>query len=448
MQKLEELERLLDDFNPEVRRSAFLKICDMEKRGEITFQPPLPIFNLHFHTFFSFNAYGYSPLHIIYKAKKERLEMAGSVDFDVLDAMPEFLWGGLSIGIRVASGIETRIYLPEFKEQELSSPNEPGVAYYMGNGFTRLPTPNSTAEKTLTRLREIAQNRNLKVIEKINAYLPEVAIDYEKDVLPLTPGGNPTERHIIKAYDSKAELVFPKLEERIEFWSQKLCAEPLKLKSLINNKPDFYDFLRTKLAKFGGVGYIEPDAGDFPTLKEVNSMIWELGAIPSFSWLDGTRDGEKDPDFLLDFCLEKNIESIFLVPDRNWNLEDPAERKTKVANLYAIVEAAKKRAMPIFVGTELNKYGQKFVDDFDSPYLKPLAPYFRESAMILWGHTVLEMTSQRGYSSDWAARHFSNRLHKNEFFARLGKSIPPDKKTIDQVGQMNTPELLQKFGSK
>ncbi|MDI3525774.1 MAG: hypothetical protein PWP42_1024, partial [Candidatus Atribacteria bacterium] len=285
-------------------------------------------------------------------------------------------------------------------------------------------------------------------IEKINAYLPEVAIDYEKDVLPLTPGGNPTERHIIKAYDSKAELVFPKLEERIEFWSQKLCAEPLKLKSLINNKPDFYDFLRTKLAKFGGVGYIEPDAGDFPTLKEVNSMIWELGAIPSFSWLDGTRDGEKDPDFLLDFCLEKNIESIFLVPDRNWNLEDPAERKTKVANLYAIVEAAKKRAMPIFVGTELNKYGQKFVDDFDSPYLKPLAPYFRESAMILWGHTVLEMTSQRGYSSDWAARHFSNRLHKNEFFARLGKSIPPDKKTIDQVGQMNTPELLQKFGSK
>ncbi len=446
MQKLQEIELLLDDFNFEVRKKAFLEICDMQRRKEITFEPPLPIFNLHFHTFFSFNAYGYSPLHIIYKAKKERLEMAGSVDFDVLDAMPEFLWGGLTIEIKVASGIETRIYLPEFRDKELSSPNEPGVAYYMGNGFTRLPAKNSTAEKTLTALRKIAQSRNLKVIAKINAYLQEVAIDYEKDVLPLTPGGNPTERHIIKAYDSKAETVFPELEKRIEFWSEKLHVDPLKLRDLINNKPDFYDFLRTNLVKFGGVGYVKPDAGDFPTLEEVNSMIWELGAIPSFSWLDGTRDGEKDPEFLLDFCLERNIESIFLIPDRNWNLKDAAERKIKVANLYAVVEAAKKRAMPIFVGTELNKYGQKFVDDFDSPYLKPLAPYFRESAMILWGHTVLEMNSQRGYTSDWATKNFSSRLHKNRFFARLGESTPPNKELIDKINQKSTMALLQEFG--
>ena len=446
MQKLGELESLLDDFDLEVRKKAFLKICDMEKKGEIFFESPLPIFNLHFHTFFSFNAYGYSPLHIIYKAKKERLEMAGSVDFDVLDAMPEFLWGGLTMGIKVASGIETRIYLPEFRDKELSSPNEPGVAYYMGNGFTRLPAQNSAAGKTLKHLHEIAQNRNLKVIEKINAYLPEITIDYEKDVLPLTPGGNPTERHIIKAYDSKAEVVYPELEERVEFWSQKLHTDPLKLKNLIKDKPDFYDFLRIKLVKFGGVGYIKPDTGDFPTLEEVNSMIWELGAIPSFSWLDGTRDGEKDPEFLLDFCLERNIESVFLIPDRNWNLKDTAEREIKVANLYAVVEAAKKRAMPIFVGTELNKYGQKFVDDFDSPYLRPLAPYFRESAMILWGHTVLEMTSQRGYISDWATRNFPSRLHKNRFFARLGESTPPDKELIDEISQKSTAKLLQEFG--
>jgi len=57
--------------------------------------------------------------------------------------------------------------------------------------------------------------------------------------------------------------------------------------------------------------------------------------------------------------------------------------------------------MPVFVGTELNRYGQKLVDDFDSPYLEPLAPYFIESAWVLWGHVVMEMSSRRGYTSDW-----------------------------------------------
>jgi len=66
--------------------------------------------------------------------------------------------------------------------------------------------------------------------------------------------------------------------------------------------------------------------------------------------------------------------------------------------------------------------------------------------MILWGHTVLEMNSQRGYTSDWATKNFSSRLHRNRFFARLGESTPPNKELIDKINQKSTMALLQEFG--
>lgn len=175
-------------------------------------------------------------------------------------------------------------------------------------------------------------------------------------------------------------------------------------------------------------------------------MIWGLGAIPSFSWLDGTNSGERDPEMLLEFCLANGVETIFLIPDRAWNIPDEEERKIKLAKLYEIVEEAKKRDMPVFVGTELNRYGQKLVDDFDSPYLEPLTPYFLESAWTLWGHVVMEMSSRRGYTSDWAKENFPNRRKRNKFFASLGKNTPAEEKAIKQVGEESTSRLLQQFG--
>lgn len=97
MNDLKNLEVKLDSFDWNTRRDAFLKLIDMVKKGKILFPPPAPRINLHFHTFFSFNAYGYSPLHIIWKAKELGLSMAGSVDFDVLDAINEFQWGSLEV---------------------------------------------------------------------------------------------------------------------------------------------------------------------------------------------------------------------------------------------------------------------------------------------------------------------------------------------------------------
>ncbi len=102
--------------------------------------------------------------------------------------------------------------------------------------------------------------------------------------------------------------------------------------------------------------------------------------------------------------------------------------------------------MPIFVGTELNRYGQKFVDDFDSPYLAPLAPYFLESASLLWGHMVMELGSRRGYTSEWARKHLPHRRERNAFFARLGEQVKASEEAIERIAERSTEELLREFG--
>lgn len=443
---LEELEAQLDDFSFERRKEAFMKLLEEHRKGNIVFPAPRPVVNLHFHTFFSFNACGYSPLHIVWLSKKRGLSVAGSVDFDVLDAMEEFQFGGFAVHLPVVSGLETRIYLPEFHNEELSSPNEPGIAYYMGNGFVRLPETEEGL-RTLRRLKAIAQERNKKIIARVNAYLGEVAVDYARDVLPLTPSGNPTERHIVVAYAKKGEEVFPDSAARARFWAEKLGMSEASVLALEKDPASFYDTVRSRLMKFGGVGYVKPDVGDFPRIQEVNEMIRSAGAVPSFSWLDGTRSGEADPKKLIDFCEGNNVETFFLIPDRNWNLPDDEERKLKVRKLYEFVETARKYHFPIFVGTELNRYGQKFVDDFDSPYLAPLAPFFLESAWVLWGHAVLELSSRRGYASEWARKTFRTRKEKNRFFARVGMATPATHEALEAIGKRDTADLLQEFGT-
>jgi len=92
---------------------------------------------MHFHSFFSYNAEGWSPSHIAWEAKQAGLYAAGLCDFDVLDGQEEFLHAGELLGLRATVNVETRVFLPEYADKEISSPGEPGVSYIMGAGFAR-----------------------------------------------------------------------------------------------------------------------------------------------------------------------------------------------------------------------------------------------------------------------------------------------------------------------
>ena len=124
----------------------------------------------------------------------------GIVDFDVLDAVNEFLDACDAAAVRGSAGIETRVYVPEFADREINSPGEPGVLYHMGIGFTRTARAAGGAGHRRRTARAVRRSATARSIARVNAYLDPVTIDYEQDVLPLTPAGNATERHIVVAY--------------------------------------------------------------------------------------------------------------------------------------------------------------------------------------------------------------------------------------------------------
>jgi hypothetical protein len=343
------------------------------------------------------------------------------VDFDVLDAVDEFLDACDRVGLRGSAGLETRISLPEFSTRELTSPGEPGVTYHMGIGFTtsRAPAP---ADIILSDLSERASQRNRGMIERLNAYLDPVSVDYERDVLPLTPGGNATERHMLVAYTQAAERM---VADPDTFWSEKLGLPLEQVHSLRQDTPAFHNMVRARLMKRGGAGYVQPDAGMFPNIDDVNAMITACGALPCATWLDGMAQGEQDIEELLDLMMSKGAVTMNIVPDRNWNIPDPEMRKVKIANLYHVVALAQSLDLPINVGTEMNSFGQKLVDDFDAPELAPVRQAFMDGADFIYGHTALQRLLGLGYLSSWAQEHFPARSSRNLFYQAVGRDLPP-----------------------
>jgi hypothetical protein len=418
---IEELEQKLDSFDPAERKESLLALCEKAAKGQIELPAPGTDVNLHCHTFFSYNTYGYSPSKFAWLARKAGLAVAGVVDFDVLDALKEFLDACKLLNLKGCAGLETRVFVPEFADKVINSPGEPGISYHMGVG---LPSASLKGEQKefLLNLRKTAQKRNHDLMGRVNRHLQPVELDYEQDVLTLTPSGNATERHMCLAYARKAAEIFEKPEELAGFWSEKLGVEVEP--SQMPEGRELLNAIRSKTMKRGGVGYVLPDKGSFPRMADTNSFILAAGGIPVHTWLDGTSDGEKAMEELLEVAMSTGAAALNVIPDRNYTPGSPGE---KLNNLYKVVELAEKLHLPVVVGTEMNSPGQKFVDDFTSEELKPLVPVFLKGAHIVYAHSVLQRRCGLGYASAWAARSFENVAEKNRFFEQLGRLLLPQR---------------------
>ena len=433
---LEQLTEQLGSFDPTERRQALEALAALARAGRVRPLPSRGWINLHCHTFFSYNAYGYSPSGFAWEAWRQGLEVAGIVDFDCLDGTREFLEAGRLLGLKTTVGLETRVFIKEYRHLVTNSPKEPGVSYLVTMGFTEPPAPGTPAARTLADMAASARKRNLVMLAKVNDYLDPVRIDYERDVLPLTAAGKATERHMLEAYEMAARKRFQDNEALAAFWCQKLDEREGTVRPLLHNSPALRDLIRSRLMKHGGVGYAQPEEGAFPPLEEVVQMTLSCGALPVAGWLDGTNDGEADPVELFEFLTSKGCVLVNIIPDRNWNVPE-AERELKVRKLHQAVAAARRLHLPILGGTEMNKPGNKFVDDFDSDALAPHLEEFRRGAHIAWGHTLLKMTAGVGYVGQWAEAHFGGRVReKNEFFRRIGAAPYPDQKVWDRCRRL------------
>jgi hypothetical protein len=434
---IEKLEQQLDSFNRQQRKDALAELCEMVKAGEITLPEPGTAVNIHCHSFFSFNSYGYSPTKIAWLARKKGLAVAGTVDFDVLDALDEFLQAARQLDLKACAGMETRVFLPEFATRVMNSPSEPGISYHMGVGFPDAKFQGGQKDFA-ENLREIVRKRNISLIERVNKYLSPAELDYQIDVLKLTPSGNATERHICLAYARKAQEIFNDQDKLEKFWSEKLKTDSRPL--ALPEGMQFLNAIRAKTMKRGGIGYVQPDAGSFLLMAEFNQFCLAAGAIPTATWLNGLSEGERAIEELLEIGLKIGSAALNIIPDRNYT---PGVKDELVKNLYHVVELAEKLDLPLIVGTEMNSPGQKFVDDFASDELKPLAPIFLKGAHIAYAHSVLQRECGLGYTSRWAKKNFESTAKKNVFFEMVGACLKPmHEDCLAQFGQSTSPQRI------
>ncbi len=422
--KTEELVKILGDFDRSKREKALRELAAGVTPAEPTGAPQV---NAHLHTFFSFNFRDYSPARLIWEARHQQLLVAGSVDFDVLDALEELFLAGDLLAVRTVAALETRVFVPEYAQHELNSPGEPGVSYFMGTGFAALPDAGSCADQVLQQMRDGARQRNLALLKRLEPVLTPLSVNYERDVLPLTPSGNATERHMLAAFDNLARQKFPAAADLTAYWAKVLGLPAAEIEKQLGDTAKFRNTVRAKLMKKGGPGYVQPDETTFPPVREVIAMIEAARAIPCATWLDGTSSGEADAEAMLDYFLGLGCLAFNIIPDRNWNISDAEQKRVKTAKLAEVVAAAKKRDLIFSVGTEMNNYGQKFVDTFAAPEMAPYAEDFVNGALILYGHTALERAAGLGRLSPWAKSAFGqDRAAANRFYLAVGRgAFPP-----------------------
>ena len=233
-------ENSLNDFDPKVRQLTL-----REELDNAEFPEPGSFVNAHAHTFFSFNYKGYSPSRFALEAKRQGLEMGGIVDFDVLDGLEEFWEASRLLDLKACVGIESRVFVPEFADRVINSPGEPGISYHMGTGFTSVDIPEE-AQAFLDGMRGTSEQRNRAMLERVNAFLDPLALDYEQDVLPLTPKGNATERHLCLAYARKAARKYADESSLRAFWADKLGVASCDLKDLPDGR-GMTDLIRAKI---------------------------------------------------------------------------------------------------------------------------------------------------------------------------------------------------------
>ena len=413
-------------------------------RGALECAPQGQAVNLHSHTFFSYNAHGHTPASLAWLARELGWYALGTVDFDVLDGALETLEALDRVQVRGAVGIETRVYVPHFANLETNSPGEPGIMYHIGVGFTGTEIPEEAAA-TLEGMRRRSGERNREMVARLNAHLSPVEIDYDGNVLALTPSGNATERHILLAYDAAARTHFLRRATLVSFWSDKLGLSSAIVDGFLGDVPAPHDAIRAKLMKRGGIGYVQPDADSYPRFVDANEMIIACGAIPLYGFVDGLSQGEQKLDQVLEYLVGQGIAGLNIVPDRNWNIADADERSLKQRRLHEVIELARSLGLPILTGTEMNKAGQPLIDDLSVPALRPYRPDFVRGADFVYGHTVLERVLGLGYQSEWAAVHLPERRDRNAFFVRVGRAVLPGIQARERLAELDPshgPEAL------
>ena len=353
---------ILNKLNAPTRQERIANLKEVLKTT--TFPEMVPQYiNNHIHTTYSFSPY--SPTAAVYAARMEGLCTAGIIDHDSISGAKEFLEAAEMIGIPVTIGMEARISMDgtRLEGRRTNNPDQVGVSY-----MTIQSVPHDKID-VLTEFFKPYQaarhERNRKMIAKINE-LVGVALDYDRDVLPLSEAqdnGGVTERHLM--YALAIELV--KQVGKGQGMVDKLTALGMNLSEkqqalLLDTEYPFYEYDILGMLKGTFVPKIFIDATDeCPKLPDMVKLCADIDAYLCYAYLGDVGDsvtGDKkaqkfEDDYLDDVfeCLkEEGVKAVTYMPTRN--TPQQLERLRGLCDEYGMFQIS---------GEDINSPRQSFV---------------------------------------------------------------------------------------
>ena len=332
---------------------------------DTVFPPMVPQYiNNHIHTTYSFSPY--SPTAAVYAARMEGLCTAGIIDHDSISGAEEFLEAAKIVDMPVTIGMEARISMDgtRLEGRRTNNPDQVGVSYMTIQGV-----PHDKIE-TLTEFFKPYQaarhERNRQMIAKINALLPGIELDYDKDVLPLSlanENGGVTERHLMYALAIKLTQQVGKGEAMVKKLADMGVALSSKQEAqMMDTEYPFYEYDLLGILKSAFVPQIFIDAtAECPKLKDMVKLCNDVDAYLCYAYLGDVGDsvtGDKkaqkfEDDYLDDVfeCLkEEGVKSVTYMPTRNTPAQ--LERLRGLCDAYGMFQIS---------GEDINSPRQSFV---------------------------------------------------------------------------------------
>jgi len=369
--------------------------------------------NNHVHSTYSFSPY--SPTKIVYEAYMAGLDTVGLMDHDSIAGAKEFIEAGKIMKIATTVGFEMRTDWADtpFKDVRINNPDQKGCAYICVHGVPHQHI--DEAEKFLSKIRDARNERNKKMVERINKAVKGVELDFEKDVVQIScsnEGGSITERHILYALGKKIADMAKSRIELAEYITKELdiSLSDMQRRYIENESNDIflYDLLNILKSNFVKKMYVDAKQPEILPIKDALEFVHKIGAIPGYAYLgdvgnsatgDKKRQKFEDDyiDDLITYVKEIGFDAVAYMPSRN-----------TVEQLYRLQELCKKHELFEISGEDINQPRQSFICEqlMDDNYI-----HLIDNTWALIGHEVL-----------------ASKDKKNGLFAGENKNIKLSKK--------------------
>jgi len=331
----------------------------------VTFPPMVPQYiNNHIHTTYSFSPY--SPTAAVFAARMEGLCTAGIVDHDSIAGAEEFIEAGKLIGMPITVGMECRVSMDgtALAGRRTNNPDQVGCSYMTIQGVPHDQIAFLNA--WFAPYREARNARSRKMTDKINALLPGISLDFDRDVLPLSQfadGGGVTERHLMFALAKKMVAKAGKGQSMVDYLgSIGLTLSDKQKAQMLDLEYPFYEYDLLGLLKSAFVPRVYIDATDeCPNIREVVALARKVGAVLCYAYLGdvgnsvtGDKKAQKFEDDYLDevfACLKEcGVPAVTYMPTRNTMAQ--LERVRKLCDESGIFQVS---------GEDINTPRQSFI---------------------------------------------------------------------------------------